>query len=530
MAHEAVNPSVTARGAILPGAGMTLTLLAIFAIACLPVLTAPVLPTIDFYDHLNRYFVLAKLSQPSFLGDSYESHWSFLPNIGLDVVGSQMFSWLDPATAPQIFAILLFAIQYFGVLIFNRVLTGKWSALNALLVVPFFYSFIFVWGFANFLLGLGLVFWGATAWLLLRRRLALATAVGVVFALVVFLTHGVAFGLYGLLLGGLEVGFLLLRGEASASFARRILALSVQAIAPLALFVVSATAQASGGVTTAARSIHQLIDRGSLATRLVDLVLYRLQTIVRVAEGPTLAFDVITLAVTGALLAWLAFRGRVSLPRETWIALLIGAVLVAVVPPAMFGVGYVSDRMPLFFALLLVGSLSFNLRLDRYDAIPVVLITLLVVGRIGYIGQDWHRYAPDVRDYRAVASRIPPHRLVNFINVSLQPRFGPQRRCEMYGPMLISMYGQAAALFAIPTAQPLRLKGRLADALSDLPDHKPFKGAAAADYYRRTLDAVIAQKRFDYSLICDADLMGSPLPPTAEVAARQGRFTLVRIR
>ena len=510
---------------------MTLALLtAIFAVACLPVLMAPVLPTIDFYDHLNRYFVLAKLSYPSFLMDSYESHWSVLPNIGLDVIGSQLFSWLDPASAPRIFSTLIFAIEYGGALAFNRVLTGKWSLMTALLISPLLYSFIFIWGFANFLLGLSLVFWGAAAWLLLRRRLAIATAVGAAFALVIFLTHGVAFGLYGLLLGGLELGFFMLRREGFASFARRILALAVQAIAPVALFVVSATAQASGGVTTAAQSIHQLMNRGSLASRLGELVVYRLQTIVRVAEGPTLAFDVVTLLATGSLLAWLALRGRVSLPRETWIALLIGAVLVAVVPPAMFGVGYVSDRMPLFFALLLVGSLSFNLRLDRYDAIPVVLITLLVVGRIGYIGQDWRRYAPDVRDYRAVASRIPPHRVVNFINVSLQPRLGPQRRCEMYGPMLISMYGQAAALFAIPTAQPLRLKGRLADALRDLPEHKPFKGAEAADYYNRTLDAVIAQKRFDYSLICDADLMGRPLPPTADVAARQGRFTLVRIR
>ena len=510
---------------------MTLALLAaIFALACLPVLMAPVLPTIDFYDHLNRYFVLAKLSQPSFLAENYESHWSILPNIGLDIVGSQLFSWLDPAAAPRIFAVLIFAIQYSGVLIFNRVLTGTWSALNALLIIPFLYSFIFVWGFANFLLGLGLVFWGAAAWILLRRRLALATAVGVVFALVIFLTHGVAFGLYGLLLGGLEVGYFLLGREGFASFARRIAALAVQAIAPLALFVVSATAQASGGVSTAGRSIHQLMNRGSLADRLVDLVIYRLQTIVRVAEGPTPAFDAITLAATGAVMVWLALRGRASLPRETWIALLIGAGLVAVVPPAMFGVGYVSDRMPLFFALLLVGSLSFDLRPGRRDAVPALLIALLVVGRIGYISADWGRYAPDVRDYRAVASRIPSHQVVNFINVSLQPRLGPQRRCEMYGPMLISMYGQAAALFAIPTAQPLRLKGRLAAALSDLPDHKPFKGAEATDYYIRTLDAVIAQKRFDYSLICDADLMGRPLPPTAEIAARQGRFTLVRIR
>lgn len=505
-------------------------LAAVFILACLPVLVVQVLPTIDFYDHMNRYFILANLGARPFLGENYQSNWSLLPNIGLDVVGSALMRWINPALVPKVITILVFLVQYWGILAFNRVLTGRFSIVTGILCVPLLYSFIFVWGFANFLLGLGLVFWGAAAWLALRRRLAVAVPVGIAFGLAIFLTHGVAFGLYGMLLGGLELGFFALEREGLKPFLQRLAALAIQAVGPAALFVVSATARASGGVTTAGASFHQLARHGSLAQRLVDLAIYRLQTIVRVAEGPAPWFDAATLAATVALVLWLAARGRVSLPRIAWPPLLIGAILIVVVPPAMFGVGYVSDRMPLFFAFVLVGALAFRVRLDRVDAIPVALLAVLVAARIGYIGYDWRRYEPDFEAYQAVASQIPPHRVVNFINVSLEPRLGPQRRCEMYGPLLISMYDQAAALFAIPTAQPLRLKGQLAYALSDLPDHKPFKGAEAADYYNRTLDAVIAQKRFDYSLICDADLMGRPLPPTAAVVAQQGRFTLVRIR
>jgi hypothetical protein len=512
------------------GAARRVVILAVvFVLACLPVVISPVLPTIDFYDHLNRYFVLANLSGHPFLGENYQSNWSLLPNIGLDVLGTALMGWADPNLVPKIITLFVFLVQYSGVLVFNRVLTGRFSIVTAILCVPLLYSFIFVWGFANFLLGLGLVFWGGAAWLALRRRLPVAVPVGMVIGLVIFLTHGVAFALYGMLLGGLELGFFLLEAEGLTAFLQRLAGLAVQAVVPAALFFVSATAKASGGVTTAGESLHQLAHRGSLAQRLTDLALYRLQTIVRVAEGPTLWFDVTTLAATAALLLWLAARGRVSLPRIIWPPLLIGAILVVIVPPAMFGVGYISDRMPLFFAFMLAGGLVFRVGFDRMDAIPVGLLIALAVVRVAYIGDDWRRYEPDFYAYRAVASQIPPHKVVNFINVSLQPRLGPQRRCEMYGPLLISMYDQAAALFAIPTAQPLRLRGQLAYALSDLPEHRPFKGAEAVDYYRRTLDAVISQKRFDYALICDADLMGRPLPPAA-VVAQKGRFTVVRIR
>ena len=389
------------------GAARKAVILAVvFVLACLPVVISPVLPTIDFYDHLNRYFVLAKLSGRPFLGENYQSNWSLLPNIGLDVLGTGLMRWGDPSLVPKIITLFVFLVQYSGVLAFNRVLTGRFSVVTGILCAPLLYSFIFVWGFANFLLGIGLVFWGAAAWLALRRRLAIAIPAGMVFGLVIFLTHGVAFALYGISLGGLELGFFLLEGEGLKAFLQRMAALAVQAVAPAALFFVSATAKASGGVTTAGESLHQLAHRGSLAQRLTDLALYRLQTIVRVAEGPTLWFDVTTLAATAALVLWLAARGRVSLPKIIWPALLIGAILIVIVPPAMFGVGYVSDRMPLFFAFVLVGGLAFRVRFDRVDAVPVGLLIALAAVRVGLYRR---RLAP----LRAGLRRLPRRRVAD---------------------------------------------------------------------------------------------------------------------
>jgi len=80
-------------------------------------------------------------------------------------------------------------------------------------------------------------------------------------------------------------------------------------------------------------------------------------------------------------------RRRAALVRAAWPAIGAGIVLVVVVPPALFGVGYVADRMPLFLALLAGGSLT--VRTDdpavrravaAADAIVVVRLAAIAVG------------------------------------------------------------------------------------------------------------------------------------------------------
>lgn len=505
-----------------------LLLVLIFGLATIPVLVSPILPTIDFYDHVTRYYVLSHVGGDRFLAANYQANWSLLPNIGLDVIGTSLLSGGEVIGRSKLIALLIFAVQYAGILFFNRMLTGRVSVIVALLAVPLLYSFIFTWGFANFLLGLGLVFWGAGCWLAFRARLAIAIPVGVVMALAIFLTHGVAFALYGLLAGGLELGFFLFGERRVAALAKRLAALAVQALAPVALFLVSATAKSSDGVTNAAGSIQQLSEEGRLGARLVELIIYRLQTIARVAEGPALWFDLLTFLMTAGALLWLGRTGRLVIPRPAWPALFIGAVLMVAAPPAMFGVGYVADRMPLFLAFLAVGSLSFPAAQDRATRTCAALLLALVVVRIAWIVQDWRGYEDDLRAYGQVVAELPPQQVVAFVNVRLEHRVGPMRRCEMYGPLLVSRHGQASPLFAIPTAQPLKLKGRLAMGLNDLPVHRRFTPAEAQDYYRRTLQALAAQRFFDYALVCDGGRLDRP--PTDGVVAQAGRFTLLKLR
>ncbi|MGZ6040162.1 MAG: hypothetical protein ACXWKR_15945 [Phenylobacterium sp.] len=487
----------------------------------------PVLPMIDFYDHLSRYFVLSHLDANGFLRQNYQSAWGILPNIGLDVLGTGLMKVAAPLAVAHIIVLVIFAIQYFGVLFFNRQLSGKPSLLVGVLTVPLLYSFIFTWGFANFLLGLGLVFWAAGVWIALRRKPLLAALAGSLFAVVIFLTHGVAFALYGLLVGALELGFLWKEKRLQLGpMARSAALLGVQAVAPVLLFTMSATSKAPEGFTNADESVRRLAHAGRLADRLRDLAVYRLETIWRVAETPVAWLDAASFLIALGVLAALIVRGRVRLDGRVWAAIALGVVLVALVPPTLFGVGYIADRMPLFLAFTTVGALVADWRNTRFDRICQAALVLLVIARLAVIGVGWQRYRDDFDAYLTATRAMPPGHVVMFVNAAREDRLDPRPRCEMFGPLMIPLRGQAAPLFAYGSQQPIKLAGALKSAQEGQPT---MTGPRPIRFQDDRIAVAARLRRFDYVLVCDAERLSRPLPAGAEVVSHAGRFTVVKI-
>lgn len=495
----------------------------IFLVALLPLLLTPIFPFIDLYNHLARYFVLAHLADSPLLQKDYAANWSLLPNIGLDVIGTAMLRVVPQAFAAHVVVIVIFAVQYGGLLAFNRVLTGRTSPLVALLIVPLLYSFILNWGFANFLLGLGLVFAAAAWWLRRRDRLTVGLPVACVAAVAIFLTHGLAFALYGLLVVALEVGlWLQLPARRVAGLVRALVPVAVQAIVPVLLFLAAPTSRAMGGVSNAGDRIAGLANVGALGDRLWTLFGYRLTTIVRVEEGPALWFDAVTLATQIGIVAWLIWRGRATISRTVLPAIAVGVVLVALVPPAMFGVGYIADRMPLFLACIVVGGLTFRLKFDVGDRAAVALLAMIIAVRLIAITVDWQSYRRDLAEFDRIAALIPPGASVVDV-VAGGNRHQDAPRCQMYRPLLISLHGAIGPLFANESQQPLRLVGPLRGSLDHLVRLMGPTSALNDDY--RRVAAAAGPAGFDYLLICHA----APLPrlPAGHVVANLSRFTLL---
>lgn len=501
-----------------PAAGL------ILALGLLPLIVTPVLPLIDFYNHVARFQVLATLADNPLFAANYAPAWAVLPNIGLDVIAVAALQFMPLSVLPHLLTVLILAVLFAGILALNRAITGqvRWPAL--LLALPLLYSWIFNWGFANFLLGLGLALLTAAWWLKQRDRPVRRVGFALLLALAIFFCHALAFGLFGILIASLELGhWWLQRPRRFAALVSALGQCALLAVVPAILFLQSRTATAAGGVSNVDESLARLRARGLVMNRLAELAVQRVETSIRVAEGPSYPADALWLLLLLALLG-LAFRRRaLQLAPLVAVPALAGLVLVLLMPPALFGSGYVSDRMPLFLALVLVAGI-----MPGPGRLALLLpgLATLVAARLLMLAVQWHGTAADLADFDAVAAALPPGQVVAGLPVRATPHEDMPNRCEMYPPLLLVRHGHATPLFAIRTAQPLELRGRLGAARDELALRPP------APQSRERPELVVAayvRAGYSYVLLCQV-AADRPLPATPyPVVAQAGRFRLLRL-
>jgi hypothetical protein len=510
----------------------------LLAAALLPLAAAPVLPMIDFYNHIMRYVVLSQLPADPALAQHYAANWALLPNVGLDVIAVFLLRFVPQEWLPHLIVAAILFVQFFGVLAFNRAITSTSQWLPALLLLPLLYSWVLNWGFTNFLLGLGLVFAAAAHWLTWPHRPVRRMAVALPAAVLIYLVHGLAFALYGLLIAALETGKWLHQRRLHpghrlpiAAVVRPLLACAVQAIVPAALFVTSRTVQYSQEELGDNSSVLHLWRNGALVERLTDLLAWRVQTIVRVAEGPGYGADILWL---GALMLALGLLWRarlISLEPGARLAIVLGIGLVLLCPPALFGVGSVADRMPLFLALLLVGCLHQAPGLSwRHPA--AIAVAGLVVVRLVSIGILWNGTGNDLADLDHVARRLPAGQIVGVVNAYGSRHDVIARRCDVYPHVMALRHRQIVPLFAYRSAQPLTLAGRLADAdrqAATLTRSVDGSGSVLLGAPGQRVD-LLAAAGFDYVLLCRA-AADQPWPVVNRpLLAAAGRFRIYDTR
>ena len=500
-----------------------------FAAALIPLAVTPVMPLIDYYDHLARFYVLSHLGPASPLQANYLAHWSLMPDIGLDVIATPLLALLPPLIAAHVLAVLILLMLYGGLLYFNFVLTGRTPFLAALLMAPLLYSYVWNWGFANFLLALGLAFWAAGWWLAHRNHPLKATPAAAVFALVIFLAHGVAFLLYGIMLGLLEIGLALQQRPLEwRVLAGRLALLLLQAVIPVLLFLQWQHGRGDDGtgVSQSGFALHNYVQ--GLTFRPGHMGLRRLQTILRVEEGPSYWFDAVTLILQALAVGFLVWRRQLAFVRPAWLLAAAAVLMIALVPSKMFGVDYIADRMPLFAVLVLLGAMSATgVALDARARIAIALLALIAIARIGAIAYDWHGYGARYREFQSAASHLPRGALTLEIPIGAGRHETNIPRCEMYRGLLVTQFGQMVPLFAFNGQHPIRLAGRLKQSAEFLRNNPVTVREKIDDYgeYMKTA----APTGLDYFLLCNSQLLGAPVPANFPLVTRTPHFTLVRV-
>jgi hypothetical protein len=179
----------------------------ILAMLLLPLFLADVPPLLDYPNHLARMFVLKHLPGDPVLAQMYEAKWTILPNVGMDFLVLTLLSLLSLNVAGKIFIMLALILPMLGAVMLHRALFGVqsyWPLSTALVA----YNMIFLLGFLNFLVGIGLALVASAIWYRQRQQGLLAKRIllALIFALLIFFCHLIAWVFFGLLLLSIEVG------------------------------------------------------------------------------------------------------------------------------------------------------------------------------------------------------------------------------------------------------------------------------------------------------------------------------------
>src|SRR5437879_5969298 len=142
---------------------------ACFIVAAIPILAVETLPLFDYPNHLARMHILADYDRSAFLRQFYALDWRPIPNLAMDLIVPPLTRIMPLAAAGKIFVLAIFLLIAGGTALLHRVLFGRWSAWS-LLAFLLLYNRILLWGFVNFLFGVGLALVAAALWIGLRER------------------------------------------------------------------------------------------------------------------------------------------------------------------------------------------------------------------------------------------------------------------------------------------------------------------------------------------------------------------------
>ncbi len=504
-------------------------------ILLVPLFLVDVPPLLDYPNHLARMYVLAFGAHDPFLSRMYVQHWAIIPNLAIDLVLPELVKLLPIYVAGRVMLGVTVLLPLLGTIAYHRVAFGRrsyWPITGALTA----YNALFILGFMNFLVSLGLALLVAAGW----RRWREAHPVGVclastVAAVLIFFVH--IFGLVFLAL-------LLAADDLAALWQLR----------------------ASGRAVT-----HQLLRRTAMGTAVFILPLLLCFAAPISRADTAMVFRPLTQKPHGLVLPFLAYDGRIDalvgglflaglylawrrrhLSVATGIAPALGILLVVYLacPFAMNGTGFIDARFPIMMGLLLFAGLRPTGLPDGGRLVVGLVLALLFIGRTVSVGTVWFDHNGDLADFRRVTASVTPGSRVLVVSVDQQdaPDYwesSPRGRqlpnvfpLDFHLPALLMIEHQAfwPCLFTAPGKQPLVVRAPY-DRISVPEGQAPEWHSLVVGYsVRPTTYAPYLtnwQRNFDYVLLLDAGGAGDLshyLPDRLTLLASADVAALFRIR
>jgi len=520
-----------------PGRAVWWTSTALLLVALtIPVFAAEVPPLTDYPNHLARCYVLAFGNTDPVLSRMFSAHWQIIPNIAIDLLLPALMQVFSPFTAGRIVLALCLLLPTSGTIalsyaLFQRrsfwQLTAGFAAFNVL----------FLMGFMNFCLGIGVALWGVAAWIHFRERAPwLAVGIAVVLATPTFFFHMMGLFFYALLVACYEVLAIWDEGIRTATqrlkALKRIAMAGIPLVVPIFLYLRSPLESTGGEVawTSYRRKAYSLLIPFLDYSLAIDLLII----------APVLGFLVYCLYTKKA---W------ISRPMALCSCILIGGY--AILPQTMKGVFWVDSRMMAMLGFVaFAGFLPKGLTVRQQTMLASAIAVLFLI-KVGFIANVWRNSQRDVRSVREVIAQVEPGSLVLEADVTKEENpawFASMplgRNISLLNPtywhlaafVLLDRHAFWPTIFAVDSQQPIRVLYPYRASLG--------AGAAPPDYHfldARQLSTEEKQRfpfiadwtnRFDYLLLLNAEGAGDLdrfLPDKLELVDRKGVAALFRVR
>ena len=428
---------------VLPPPHILVFALAASGFALLPIFIARHLPLLDAPAHEARLAVLYNLVINHQGSHFYNFETFFLPNVIFDIFGLLLIGWLTPEIVGKIFFGLTLLLTISGVMILNRVATGKWSALASVAVL-FVMNLTSILGFFNYIFGLALVFWALAIRLSLDSRPPfLSFLFGSCLALILLFCHVADFGIYAVMTYGFAFVALITRQEKLDRICLRLL----EPIPAAAVFTAAMPAVAGGQ-----------------STYLSPFLLGKALEIPTAMTSAIVEADIAFVIGVASLLTLIVFCSRSRLVACMIPGLLGLCVIYLALPWSNGRAAYIDQR--LLPAIVLLGLAGLDVRIYRgvASAFLIALIGAAVIAKQGLISLRWLSFDTQIDALAATLNRLPAGAVI--IQVECEPPFNGLRVVYRERQPLMSHVPSMAAFsdtrfvattFAIAGQQPIQV-------------------------------------------------------------------------
>ncbi len=502
----------------------------------IPVFAAQVPPLTDYPNHLARCYVLAFGNTDPILSRMFSAHWQIIPNIAIDLLLPALMHVFSPFTAGRIVLAVCLLLPTSGTIalscaLFRRrsfwQLTAGFAAFNVL----------FLMGFMNFTLSIGVALWAAAAWIHFRERDPwLAVAIGTLVATPTFFFHIMGLFFYALLVACYEVfaiGDHGIRTSAERVNAlKRIGMAAIPLIIPFILYLNSPLENAGGAV-----------EWTSLRRKAYSLLIPFL--------GYSLAIDLLVIAPIVGFLIYCLYSKKAWISRPLALCFCVLLINYAILPQTIKGGFWVDSRMMAMLGFVIFAGFVPRGLTARQEAVLASVIAVLFLVKVGFIADVWRSSQRDVNSVREVVSQVEPGSMVLEADVTKDENpawFAAMplgRNISLLNPtywhlgafVLLDRHAFWPTIFAIDSQQPIRVLDPYRESMGG--------GSAPPDYHfldARQLPTEEKQRfpfianwtnHFDYLLVLNAEGardLDRFLPDKLELVNRKGVAALFRVR